>query len=647
MKRKLSTLLICCFSLAISALYAEVQLPRIFSDNMVLQRDKPIKVWGWADKNETVEVRFIDQVKKVKADKNGNWQLQLAPVAYGGPYSMEIKGKLNSITFKNILVGEVWLCSGQSNMEWTVSNVNNATTEIANANYPEIRSFNVIKDLSIKPKTDLEGTWQLCSPETVANFSAVAYFFARKLNKELNIPIGIINSSWGGTDIETWTSPDSFNKLPEAFSERYKNIQITDFDKFVKENGENKEAYLKALQNDPGITEEWFAPSYNSDSWKKMQIPQLWENILPEADGIIWFKYTLNLPSNVEGKAATLQLGAIDDNDITWINGVKVGETEGYSVNRIYKLPANILKAGSNVITVKVTDNTGGGGLYGEQEDLWMEVDGKKYSLAGEWSYQTAVINKDFNYIDLSPNMYPSLLYNAMINPIVNFEIKGTIWYQGENNASQAYNYRTLFPNMINNWRTKWGYEFPFYWVQLANFMAKDITPVESEWAELREAQTMTLSLPKTGEAVITDIGEANDIHPRNKQDVGLRLALNALNKDYGRTDIIYSGPTFKSMDIDGNKAIIHFDNIGKGLYTTNKYGYVEGFAIAGADDKFEWAKAYIEGDKVIVYSNNILTPVSVRYSWSNNPDVNLFNMNGLPAAPFRTDTLKGITQKK
>lgn len=645
MKKKLSIFFICCFSFAISALYAEVRLPHIFSDNMILQRDQPIKVWGWADKGETVEVSFLNQRKKVKADKTGKWELELAPIVYGGPYIMEVKGKSNTITLKDILVGDVWLCSGQSNMEWTVNNVNNAAAEIANANYPQIRAFNVVKDLSLEPKTDLNGSWEVCSPETVGNFSAVAYFFARKLNQELDIPIGIINSSWGGTDIETWTSPQAFAELPEIFNERYKNIQITDYDKFVIENENRKKAYLKALQNDPGISESWFSPSYNTSSWLKMETPKLWENVLPDVDGIIWFKYTLNLPGDIEGKTATLQLGPIDDNDVTWVNGTKVGETEGYSVNRQYKLSANMLKAGANSIVVKVTDTGGGGGFGGRAEDLWLEVDGKKYPLAGEWLYKTAVINKDFNYIDISPNMLPSLLYNAMINPITNFNIKGAIWYQGENNAFQAYKYRTLFPNMINDWRAKWNSEFPFYWVQLANFMAKDDSPTDSQWAELREAQTMTLALPQTGEAVITDIGDAADIHPRNKQDVGLRLALNALNKDYGKKDIVYSGPTFKSMDINGNKAIIYFDNIGKGLYTTSKYGYVEGFAIAGADNNFEWAKAYIDGDKLIVYSDNISTPVSVRYSWSNNPDVNLYNKEGLPAAPFRTDALEGITQ--
>lgn len=646
MKKNLITLLTFLFCFTVSALHAEVKLPHIFSDNMVFQRDKPIKVWGWADKNETVEVKFLDQVKKVKADKNGNWVLQLAPVTYGGPYTMQVKGKSNDITFNNILVGEVWLCSGQSNMEWQVKSSMNAKDELSAADYPQIRAFNVVRELSIKPKSDLNGSWAVCSPETVGDFSAVAYFFARKLYQELNIPIGIINSSWGGTDIETWTSPESFSNLADIYKERYKDLNITDFDKFSKNAEEGKKAFNQAMQNDPGIAESWFSPSLNTSSWGKIEVPKLWAGELASVDGILWFRYSVTLPDNANGRAGTIQLGPIDDNDITWINGVKIGETSGYNINRSYKIPENTLKAGENIITVKVTDKSGGGGLYGKAEELTLAVEGKSYSLAGNWLYKVAVSNKDFNYVDFSPNMYSSLLYNAMINPITQYAIKGAIWYQGENNAAQAYNYRTLFPNMITDWRTKWGYEFPFYWVQLANYMGKYDTPKESNWAELREAQSMTLSLPKTGEAVITDIGEATDIHPRNKQDVGLRLALNALNKDYGKTDIIYSGPTFKSMDIVGNKAIISYNNIGKGLKSTSRYGYVEGFAIAGADNKFVWGKAYIEGDKVVVYSENVPNPVSVRYSWSNNPDVNLFNSEGLPAAPFRTDSLKGITQK-
>ena len=641
MKVNIKIILISCICLASISLQAKIKLPHVFSDNMVLQRDKPIKIWGWADKNETIEVRFINQTKKVKADKSGNWTLFLDQVPFGGPYTLAIKGKTENISFQNILIGDVWLCSGQSNMEMPVhgwGSVYNYEEEIKNAEYPQIRAFNVVKSMNAQPESDLDGAWTVCSPQTVADYSAVGYFFARKLNKELNIPIGIINSSWGGTEIESWISSDAYNKLPDQFQDKYKSVRITNLDQFVKDNETNKGLYLEAMNNDPGTAGKWFIPSTDIASWSKMQIPQTWEGTLGDMDGIVWFRYNLILPETEVGKNATIQLGTIDDDDITWINGIKVGETQGYATNRIYDIPSGILKGGLNTITVKVSDHSGGGGFYGDPEKLYLKTTNDKYSLSGEWLYKIAVTNQEFNYINISPNMHYALLYNAMINPIVQLPIKGAIWYQGESNANQAYNYRVLFPTMINDWRSKWGYEFPFYWVQLANYMSKDNTPQESEWANLREAQTLTLSLPQTSQVVTTDIGDANDIHPHNKQDVGLRLALTALSKTYNMNNIISSGPTFKSMSIVGNKVSIEYDNVEQGLVVNNKYGYIEGFAIAGVDKKFEWAQAYLDGDRVIVSSERVPNPVAIRYSWSNNPDVNLFNSGGLPAAPFRTD---------
>ena len=296
-----------------------------------------------------------------------------------------------------------------------------------------------------------------------------------------------------------------------------------------------------------------------------------------------------------------------------------------------------MLQAGTNIVTVRVHDTGNGGGIYGKPDELHLLVSGKKISLAGNWNYKFGVTNTQFNYVDVGPNMQPSLLYNAMINPIKDLAIKGVIWYQGESNAGAAKKYQTLFPAMINDWRNKWGYDFPFYWVQLANFMAKDTIPVDSDWARLREAQTKTLSIPKTGQAVIVDIGEADDIHPRNKQDVGRRLALIALNKDYGK-NMVYSGPTFRSMEVSGNKVIITFDNIADGLQVNCRYGCVGGFAVAGQDKVFHFARAYKEGDKIIVISDKVNNPVAVRYGWSDNPDINLYNSVGLPACPFRTD---------
>ncbi|MDR1224362.1 MAG: 9-O-acetylesterase [Tannerella sp.] len=635
-------LFLICFVFIVSGLFAEVKLPHIFSDNMVIQQNEPVKIRGLADRNETVEVHFAGQAKKVKADRSGNWTVTLNPVQYGGPYTMEIKGKTNTVTLTNILVGEVWICSGQSNMEWVVNNSDHAAKEIAEANYPMIRSFNVVKNVSMQPLNDLDGEWTVCSPATVPAYTAAGYFFARKLHEETGIPIGIINSSWGGTDIETWTGAGAFNTLPQAFKDRYNNVKIAgDFNTFATENAAKKKRFLEALENEPGLKERWYELS-DLSSWKSAGVPKQWsQSGMGDVDGIIWYAVETELPASVAGSRAELHLGAIDDRDITWVNGVKVGETNSYSEKRRYGIPAGVLKEGKNRITVRVHDTGGDGGIWGDADELFLEAGNRQYPLAGSWKYREAVTSKQFDYIDVSPNMYPSLLYNAMIHPLISFPVKGAIWYQGENNAGQASHYRTLFPLMINDWRSKWGKELSFYWVQLANFMAKDEAPANSNWAELREAQTMTLSLPGTGQAVIIDIGDAKDIHPRNKQDVGLRLALHALHKDYGFGDLTCTSPMFKSMEIRDNKAIITFDNAGEGLCLHNKYGYVEGFAIAGSDRQFYWAKGSVDGDRVILESDRVKKPVAVRYGWSNNPDINLYNKAGLPATPFRTDDWK------
>jgi len=626
------------FFLQALLLKAELKLPTLFGDNMILQRDSPIKIWGWAEKNETIHVQFMQQELKTKADKNGQWNLTLAPTSYGGPYSMEIKGRSQQILLKNILVGEVWLASGQSNMEWIVKNSNNAASEISHANYPNIRAFNVEKDISDVPKQDLRGKWAVCSPSTVGDFSAVGYFFSLKLYQELGIPVGIINASWGGTGVETWTSGYSFDKLPAHFKAPYQQQFNGDLQGFLRENELKKQAYQQALAKDPGITAKWYQNNTDISAWGKMKVPQLWESKLGDMDGIVWFRRSIYLPKGSAGKSGYIQLGTIDDDDICWINGVKIGETKGYTTSRNYAIPTAVLKEGENIISLKIMDTGGGGGFYGKPDQLYIEVEGEKFPLDGDWNYKEAVTTQQHGYKEVSPNMFPSLLFNAMINPIIPYSIRGVIWYQGENNAGRAYDYRTLFPNLIEDWRSQWKQEFPFYWVQLANYMAKEKTPEDSDWAKLRDAQTRTLRVAHTGQAVITDIGEADDIHPRNKQEVGRRLALIALAKDYGKKDLVYSGPVYRSLVKEGNKLVISFDAIGGGLVANNKYGYVEGFALAGADKKFVWAQAHIIGNQVIVQADQIANPVFVRYAWSDNPDVNLFNKEGLPAIPFSNE---------
>lgn len=628
--------------LATTQVQATIKLPKIFTSNMVLQRDKAVKIWGWAGKGERIIISFNGQTVKASTDKSGKWTATLTAMAFGGPFDMIISGKKEKVTLNNILIGDVWICSGQSNMEWILRNTQNAPKEIAESTYPNIRLYTVQKATSFQPQDDLAGgEWLECNPANSGNSSAVAYFFGRLLNKELNVPIGLVNSSWGGTNIQTWISWDVMSQ-----KEQYKNMTLPELNTTAAETKAKRDKYEAALKNDKGLAEKWFEPATETVSWKKVKLPQLWEGTeIGNTDGIIWFRKDIELPAGVDGKPVTLSLGPIDDIDETYVNGKLIGSTNRYDSARVYTLPAGSVQAGANTIVIKVTDGGGGGGIYGKPDQLFIDDGSKKVSLAGEWLYKASASTLEFGIKDAGPNSFPSLLYNAMIAPIINYTIKGGIWYQGESNTWEAYRYRKLFPEMINNWRTKWNDQFPFFWVQLANFMAPAPTPVQSEWAELREAQSMTLSLPATGQAVIIDVGEEKDIHPRNKKDVGERLALAALKVAYGK-NIVYSGPVYESMKKDGNKIILHFTNTGGGMIAKDKYQYVKGFTIAGSDQKFVWAKAYIEGDNIIVYSDSIANPEAVRYAWGDNPDdANLYNKEGLPASPFRTDSWKGKSQ--
>lgn len=647
--KKYDTFFLVIFCLLISqSIRAEIKLPGYFTDNMMLQRDMPIKIWGWGNWYETVTVSIHDQKVNTRCKKDGTWEIILSPIPYGGPYSLTVQGKENSIKIENILIGDIWLCSGQSNMEWTVEQSANSKQEVQNANYPEIRALKVPKSIKNSPQDNFNAQWEICSPSTVGAFSGIAYYYARALYKEVQIPIGIINASWGGTDIETWISDEAFTALPSNVQKQYNMEVVNNLEEYIRQNKGQKQAFLDAMENDPGINNQWFIPGFNTVAWEEMKVPGEWGTTpLSLIDGHVWFKYDLNLTCTEAGRPATLSLGTIDDADITWVNGTKVGNASGWDTPRIYSIPPGILKEGSNNITVRVTDNGGSGGMWGQEADIYLEIDNTRHSLAGNWKYQMSVANADYHVLDITPNMVHSSLYNTMIHPLTPFRIKGVIWYQGENNVGAGYDYRTLFQTQIKDWRTRWGYELPFYWVQLANLYPEDTTPVESSWAELRESQAMTLELPHTGQATIYDIGDAYSIHPTNKQEVGRRLSLIALHKDYGRDSLVYSGPTFQNVSFKENTAVITMNTYGSQLTIHNKYGYLEGFSIAGEDRKFVWAKAFIDANgKIIVYNENIAEPVAVRYAWSNNPAANLFNAQGLPAIPFRTDSWKGVTEK-
>lgn len=629
-------------------LKAEVRLSGMFGNHMILQRDAPVKVWGWADKNERIRLHFNGQTHTSRAKADGLWEIILSPMPFGGPYTLQVEGKNNAIELTDILIGDVWLCSGQSNMEWTVAQSANAAEEIAAAAYPEIRSLRVPKGIKAEPQSNFNAAWEVCSPATVGGFSGVAYFYARELHRELKIPVGIINASWGGTDIEAWISDNTFTSLPENTRKKYHDEVRKNIDVYIKNNKGSRQVFLDAMKNDPALAGKWFDPATDRSSWQSINVPAEWSfTPLALIDGQVWFSCEIILPAEIAGKPARLSLGTIDDSDITWINGTKVGENSGWDTPRLYTIAAGILKEGVNNVVVRITDNGGSGGMWSPPEDIFLEVKNEKFPLAGQWKYKASVSNVDYKVLEISPNMVYASLYNTMINPMIKFRIKGVIWYQGENNTGRAYAYRTLFPALITDWRNKWGYEFPFYWVQLANLYSLNEKPVESDWAELREAQNLTLRLPKTGQAVICDIGNPNDIHPTNKQDVGRRLARIAFHHDYGKTEIIYSGPTFQSIEITGNKAIITMDTHGSVLAVHNKYGYLEGFTIAGEDRKFEWAKAMVNENKITVFSDRVAHPVAVRYGWANNPGGNLFNTEGLPAIPFRTDNWPGVTETK
>ena len=631
---------------AIAILFAasaasEVKLPYILSDNMVIQRDVPVNIWGWADQGEKVTVTFSNQKVSAKAGKDGSWKVQLKAQPAGGPMEMTIRGK-NTIVLKNILIGDVWVCGGQSNMEWPLSRSRNWNVDKNQTENPAIRLFYVPKNISMKPLGNTnEAQWQPCNQETAAGFSAIGYYFGKELSKELNVPIGLINSNWGGTDIETWISLETMY-TDKDYTAAIDKIKTLDLDQLQREAEANVNKWQNAINNeDPGIVNKWFAAGADVSDWKAMKLPQAWEGAgLPSLDGVVWFRKEFTVSAADAGKEALISLGPIDDSDETYLNGVKIGKTDNrYDAPRLYKVPAGSLKEGKNFIAIKVIDTGGGGGLWGMDNQVFVEAGGSRIALAGDWVYRVGLdlpAPKDV----ASPNSFPSLLYNAMIHPIINYPIKGVIWYQGENNAGNYIKYRSLFPAMIKDWRAKWNVgNFPFLFVQLANYMEPANTPQQSSWAGLREAQSMTLSEPNTGMAVIIDIGDAKDIHPTNKDDVGHRLALAALKTTYNR-DVVHSGPVYKSMKVEGDKIILEFDHMGTGLMVKDKYGYLKSIAIAGNDKNFVWAKAYLTPDnKVVVYNENIKNPVAVRYAWADNPDdANLYNNEGLPASPFRTD---------
>lgn len=640
---------------------ADVRLPSVFSDHMVLQKMDKVPVWGQAQPGETVVVSVAGKKASTKAGTNGQWKvtLNLARSA-PGPHVAVVQGN-NRIEIQDVLVGEVWICSGQSNMQWPLSLAQNAGPEMAAATYPQIRLFTVPNVTAMTPQADCPGQWVACSPETAGSFSAVGYFFGRNLHQALGRPVGLINTSWGGTAAEAWTSASALMaNLPEFKVALEALKHPSEADQLAATNYQLKvEARqlalqsLYALEDDLAGAGKTAATTFDDQAWATMKLPANWETQgLTNLDGVVWFRKMIVVPEAWAGKEIVLRLGPVDEVDNTWFNGTLVGgkgrsrtgDTSSWNIPRLYRVPGTLVKAGANTIAIRVFDCLGAGGLWGEtSEVMYAECgdgsDATHIPLAGDWRYFVA-----FTLPVLPPNpaqsqaAQASLIFNAMIHPLIPYGIRGAIWYQGESNAGLPLQYRKLLPTLITDWRTRWGEgDFTFLIVQLANFMARNPAPEASLWAELREAQALTTAaLPKVGLAVAIDIGDGADIHPRNKQDVALRLSLAARGIAY-KEKLPYQGPTFKAMTVKEGKAILTFKNVDGGLMAKGES--LKGFAVCGKDKLFVWAQAKIDGGKVTVWSETVPEPVAVRYAWANNPECNLYNAANLPAVPFRTDS--------
>lgn len=643
---------------------AEVHMSPLFTDNMVMQQKSDAPVWGTALPGATVTV--VPSWNKVKytaaADADGKWMVKVSTPKAGGPYSMTVtEAGAKPVTISNILIGEVWLCSGQSNMQMEVNGnwtqVLNPEKEVEEAEkYPKIRLLSVERVTSSKPEDDFTtygDGWQVCSSETIPQFSATAYFFGREIHLRKNVPVGLIHSSWGGTVIESWMSKDALAGVKDlgTQAEMVAGWPKDRAERIAKSRGA-VEAWNRFADSFDDIYvnfDDFAAPGYDDSRWEDLRLPGNIERRYGNFDGHVLVRRKIVIPSGWEGRNLTMHIQGVDDRDATYFNGVKIGQENGWNKARTYIVPAELVKEGDAVISVRIMDKSGNGGIIGDDSSFYLEgPDGEKVSLSGQWKSK-----KDADYKLMPPrpvNMYnephwSTVLYNAMIHPLVPYAIRGVIWYQGCSNDSRAYQYRDLMKLMIADWREQWGYDFPFYITQLANFRRLQTKPVESAWAEVREAQAMAArTVPNTGMAVTIDIGDADDIHPRNKQEVGRRLALQALNKTYGMS-VECSGPVYEGYEIDGDIIRIRFSSTAKGLVV--KGDRLEGFAVAGADRKFHWAEARIVGDCVEVQCKDVPRPLAVRYAWADNPLGNLYNTSGLPAGPFRTDDWLGITYGK
>jgi sialate O-acetylesterase len=650
MKMKLLNQLVFCLAIITSTASAQVRLPQLISNGMVLQRDIKLNIWGWAAAGEKVTIKFNGKTYHTTTPAEGKWTIVLNAMKAGGPYSMDISAS-NHIILNDILLGDVWFCSGQSNMTVLMERVKEKyPDEIKNANYPQIRNFFVptISDVT-KIHQDLPpGKWAGATSENILSFAAVPYFFAKKLYFKYHVPIGIVNSSVGGTPIQAWISEDGFKTLP-SYSNRISQFKDTSFIRQISKppviNPKNK----NIVKPDKGLTGpvKWYDTAFIAENWHQFFLPGYWaDQGVKGLNGVVWFRKEVKVPASMTGKPAKLFMGRIVDADETYVNGVKVGNITYQYPPRRYEIPAGLLKPGKNLIVVRATSTFGKGGFVPDKR--YELTDGTtKIDLRGDWQYQVGQVYTPLRRsagdvesgFAFSAQNEPTGLYNSMVAPAVNYKIKGFLWYQGETNTGKPQEYGQLLQALIADWRGKFNQpNAPFIYAQLPNFMEVQYSPSESQWAELRQQQLQTLAVPNTAMAVAIDAGEWNDIHPLNKKDVGERMALAAEKLAYGDNKVVASGPIYQAAKVEGNKIIVTFTSTGSGLVAKGG-GELMQFAIAGADKKFVWANAIIKGNQVIVSSEEVPNPQFVRYAWADNPEgANLYNKEGLPASPFGTD---------
>ncbi|WAC40546.1 sialate O-acetylesterase [Pedobacter sp. SL55] len=640
MNKHLKVLLALGLLLAISAdVMAKVRLPQIFGSNMVLQRDKPIALWGWADVGEKVTAKFKGSNYTTKANAQGKWQIEMKAAPAGGPYMLTI----NELSLESILLGDVFLCSGQSNMAFMLMKADGGEKDIANADNQNIRIFNVNRDIEFQPLEDLtkKTPWQVAAPASVGKFSAVAYYMGRKLQKELNVPIGLVSSAYGGTVIEGFISTPSLdtiqrlkpvlNQIGDKNQKQYIAAKVVELEKIHGKLNQYTKTEVLWDTIKPVI------PAY-SKQWAIMKLPTLWEQAgLPNVDGVIWFYKELSLSSADIQKDAFLSLGRIADQSVVFFNDVKLGSSpDSRDLIREFTISKDLLKVGTNKIVVRVANKGRNGGIWGPQSKMFFKAGNNKIAIDGNWAYKIQEIN-----IAVHPNDVSSSIYNAMINPLKSLQYKAVIWYQGESNANWADEYEGLMKSLIKDWRKNFNQpQLPFVIVQLPNYKkVQNLPEVNSTWALLREGQEKASHLPNAGLVNIIDLGLANDIHPTDKFPVGERVAAKVQQLVYGQ-NVAADGPIFKAMKIENGKAIISFNNA-EGL-AVNKNAQRSNFIIAAKDKKFVWAQAKIVGNTVEVWSEDVKEPVAVRYAWADNPGDNyLTNSNGLPMRPFRTDNWK------